>query len=47
VCVGLTVLALNGIGAEGVLGIRIGSVLIALAGAALILAAPLRRSTAT
>jgi hypothetical protein len=47
VCGGLTVLALNGIGAEGVLGIRIGSVLIALAGAALILAAPLRRSTAT
>jgi hypothetical protein len=47
VCGGLTVLALNGIGAEGALGIRIGSVLIALAGAALILAAPLRRSDVT
>ncbi len=47
VCGGLATLALNGIGADNALGIRIGSVLIALAGAALILAAPQPRSATT
>jgi hypothetical protein len=46
VCSGLAVLALNGIGSEGLLGIRIGTVIIALAGAALVLGSPLRRRAA-
>jgi len=46
VCGGLAVLALNGIGADNALGIRIGSVSIALAGAALILATARPRSAA-
>ncbi len=41
--VGLAVLALKGIGAEGPLGIRIWTVAVALAGAALVLGSPLRR----
>lgn len=40
---GLAVLALKGIGAEGPLGIRIWTVAVALAGAALVLGSPLRR----
>ena len=41
--IGLAVLALKGIGAEGPLGIRIWTVAVALAGAALVLGSPLRR----
>jgi hypothetical protein len=46
VCSGLAVLALNGIGSEGLLGIRIGAVMLALAGAALVLGLPGRRAAA-
>jgi hypothetical protein len=44
VCAGLAVLALTGIGAEGLLGIRIWAVFMALGGAALVLGLPFRRS---
>jgi hypothetical protein len=47
VCSGLAILALHGIGAEGPLGIRIGTVLLVLAGAALVLGPPLRRTPVT
>jgi hypothetical protein len=47
VCSGLAILALYGIGAEGPLGIRIGTVLLVLAGAALVLGPPLRRTPVT
>jgi hypothetical protein len=47
VCTGLAVLALNGIGAEGLLGIRIGTVIVALVGAALVLGLPLGRTAAS
>ena len=43
VCTGLALLALNGIGAEGPLGIRMGTVTMALVGAALVLGLPQRR----
>ena len=44
VCLGLTILALNGIGSEGLLGIRIGTVIVVLCGAALILGLPQRHN---
>jgi hypothetical protein len=47
VCSGLAILALHGIAAEGPLGIRIGTVTLVLAGAALILGPPLRQSPVT
>lgn len=47
VCTGLSIIALNGIGTEGVLGIRIGTVMLTLAGAALVLGLPQRRITGT
>ena len=47
VCSGLAILALNGIGTEGPLGIRIGTVALVLAGAALVLGPPLRRTAVT
>jgi hypothetical protein len=46
VCSGLSVLALNGITSEGLLGIRIGAVTLVLVGAAIILWFPFRRSSA-
>ena len=46
VCIGLAVLALHGIGSAGMLGVRLAPVIVALAGAALILGAPARRSAA-
>jgi hypothetical protein len=46
VCTGLVVLALTGIGAEGLLGIRIWAVIVALAGAALVLGLPWRHGVA-
>jgi len=45
VCAGLAILALNGIGSEGLLGIRYEAVLLALVGAALVLGVPLRPRT--
>jgi len=45
-CTGLVVLALTGIGAEGLLGIRIWAVIVALAGAALVLGLPWRHGVA-
>lgn len=45
VCTGLAILALNGIGAGGTFGFRIGAVLLALGGVALILGLPIRQST--
>jgi hypothetical protein len=47
VCSGVAILALNGIGAEGPLGIRIGTVILVLAGAALVLGLPQRRTAVT
>ena len=47
VCAGLSMLAIGGIWAEGVLGIRFWTVVLALAGAALVLGPPLRRSAST
>ena len=45
VCAGLAILALNGIGSEGLLGIRYEAVLLALVGAALVLGVPFRPRT--
>ena len=42
-CIGLALLALNGIGDQGLLGIRIGTVAMAIAGAALVLGLPQRQ----
>lgn len=46
ICAALATLALNGIAAEGVAGIRIGTVALGLAGAALVLGIPRRRGGA-
>jgi hypothetical protein len=45
VCAGLAILALNGIGSDGPLGIRYEAVLLALVGAALVLGVPFRPRT--
>ena len=44
-CSGLALLALNGIGGDGPLGIRIGTLALALAGAALVLGLPQRQTS--